>query len=198
MEDILWSLGAVLDGQLARAVEIRQRTHGLVIRALTVASIAQRLDGAWSHLEQVVTRADLTQTQVAAAARERAGHLAGPHERSLRLLGRVIDRHGLRDVTLIQHPSDTAWLLWHRTSGEASLTLMTLTNDELVAADAAAGPSPDQHVAAVPAVSQARLRSQWGRRTDERTLRPGSGPREAFRIRPGMGMLAHAGAMADQ
>lgn len=198
MEDILRSLGAVLDTQLARAVEIRQRTDGLAIRALAVASIAQRLDGAWSHLEQVVTHVDLTQTQVAAAARERARHPAGPYERSLRLLGRLIDRRRFRDVTIIQHPSDTAWLLWHRPSAQASLSLMIRTNDELAAADTAAGPSRDQHIAAVPAVSKDRLRGQRSRRTDGRTLRPGSGPREAFRIRPGMGMLAHAGAIGDR
>jgi hypothetical protein len=198
MEGILQSLGAVLDTHLARDVRIRQRPGGLAIRALAVAGIAQRLDGAWSRVEQVVSHVDLAQTQVAAAARQRAGHVAGPHEHSLRVLGRVIDRRHLRDVALIQHPSDAAWLLWHRASEQASLTLITLTNDELAAADTAAGPSREQLAAAVPEVSLERLRGQWNRRTDGRMLRPGSGPREAFRIRPGMGMLAHAGAMADR
>ena len=64
MEDILRSLGAVLDTQMARAIEIRQRPDGLAIRALAVADITARLDGAWSRLEHVVTHVDLARTRV--------------------------------------------------------------------------------------------------------------------------------------
>jgi len=197
MEDILRALGTVLDTQMARAVEIRQRPDGLAIRALAVAGIAARLDGAWSPLEQVVTQVDLTRTRFAAVTRDRAGAVAGLHERCLRALGHVIDRRGLRKVTLIQHPSDTAWLLWHRTSDDANLTLVTLTNDELLAVDIAAAPSREPAMPAMPEVSLERLRGQWNRRTDGRALRPPTGPREAIRIRPGMGMLAHAGAVLE-
>ena len=197
MEDILRSLGAVLDTQMARAVRISQRVDGLAVRAMAVADIAQRLDGAWSQLEQLITHVDLTRTHMAAAARDRAGHVAGTHERSLRVLGRVIDRRDLRDVTLIQHPSEVAWLLWHRPSQRAGLTLITLTHDELMAADAAAHPTRAQLVQAVPGTNQERLRGQWNRLTDPRIPRQVTGPREAIRIRPGLGMLAHAGAIAD-
>ena len=197
MEDILRSLGAVLDSHMARAVEIRQRRDGLAIRALAVAGIAERIEGAWSRLEHLVTHVDLVQAQVAATARDRLGNVAGPHERCLRALGRVIDRRGLRDVTLIQHPSDAAWLLWHRTSDGAGLTLVALTNDELLAADTAASPSREPVVPAMPTVGQEHLRGQRDRRTDGRTPRPAFGPREAIRIRPARGMLAQVAAIAD-
>lgn len=199
MEDILRSLGTVLDTQMARAVEIRQRGDSLVVRALAVAGIAQRLDGAWTQLEQVITHVDVTQAQIASAARDRAGHVTGPHERSLRVLGRVIDRRGLREVTLIQHPSDTAWLLWHRASGDADVTLMTLTQDELVAADAAAALVREQLATGAPESSQVRLRAQWARRSDGRAprSRPMCGPREALRVGPGRAVLARAGAGGD-
>ena len=195
MEDILRSLGAVLDTQMARAVRIRQHGDRLAVRALAVAGIAQRLDGAWSELERVITHVDRTQAQAAAAGRSRPGYVAGPHEHSLRVLGRVIDRRGLRDVTLIQHPSGVAWLLWHRVSARATLTLITLTNDELVAADAAVQsryqPGP------VPASDPQRLSGPRNRLSDPRPSRLTSGPREAIRVRPGLGTLAYAGAIAD-
>jgi hypothetical protein len=197
MEDILRSLGAVLDTQMARRVEIRQRADGLAIRALAVAGIAERIEGIWSRLEQLVTHVDLAQTQVAAAARDRAGHVAGPHERALRVLGRVIDRRRLRDVTLIQHPSDAAWLLWHRTNAQAGPTLITLTQDELLAADMTAARSSEPFSAPVPRVSQERLRDQRYRRPDGRPVRPTSRPREAIRIRPGQGVLSCAGLSAE-
>jgi hypothetical protein len=198
MEDILRSLGAVLDSTMARAVEIRQRADGLAIRALAVAGITERLTGGWARVEHVVTHLDLTQAHVAAAARARAGHVAGPHERSLRALGRVIDRRGLRDVTLIQHPSDTAWLLWHRTSDRPGTMLVTLTNDELLAADTVTAPARGPVGATVSELDRERLRGQQrSRHADGRALRPTPGPREAIRIRPGLGMLAHAGAIAD-
>lgn len=199
MEDILRSLGSVLDTQMARAVEIRLRGHGLAIQALAVAGIAQRLDGAWSQLEQVITHVDPVQSQIASAARDRARHVPGPHERSLRVLGRVIDLRGLREVTLIQHPSDAAWLLWHRASDDIGLTLMTLTDDEFVAADAAATLVRDQLANGAPESSQDRLRGQWARRSDGRAprSRPMCGPREALRVGPGRALLAHAGAAGD-
>ena len=184
MEDILRSLGAVLDTRMARAIEIRQRPDGIVIRALAVADIAARLDGTWSRLEHVVTHVDLARTRIAAAARDRAGNVAGPHERCLRALGRVIDRRGLRDVTLIQHPPRRAWLLWHRRSDDAGLTLVTLTNDELLAADTGAKPVREPALSAMPEVSLERLRGRGNRRSDGRVARPAPEPREAIRIRP--------------
>ena len=115
MEDILRSLGAVLDTQMARAIEIRQRADGArrprpggrrhrgAARRCLVATGARR------HPRGPGPGAASPRPRV-----DRAGHVAGPHERCLRAMGRLIDRRGLRDVTLIQHPSDAAWLLWHR------------------------------------------------------------------------------------
>ncbi len=44
MEDVLRSLGAVLDAHLARAVVIRQRGDRLTVRAQVTASISARLE----------------------------------------------------------------------------------------------------------------------------------------------------------
>ena len=205
MEDVLRSLGAVLDAHLARAVAIRQRGDRLTVHAQVTASISARLEGSWSPLEQTLTHVDIAQAQMAAAARRGAGHIAGPLERSLGAIGRIVDAHGLQDLTLIQHTSNDAWLVWHAGTGSGQATLMTLTVDELLAADAAAAVADERRIRSGleprqgPGPAHDRTWTQWGRRSDGRAPRPqlGQVARETIAVRPGRSRLAHAGAVPD-
>lgn len=195
MEDILRSLGTVLDSHLARRVEIRQRMDGLLVRAEAVASISARLEGTWSRLELLMTHVDLVQAEIAVAARRRAGHMAGPHERSLGMLGHLIDERGLRGLMLSQHPSTGAWLLWHEASEGQGLILTVLTEDALEAAAAATSVARQRLAARGPEARHERgLRT---RRLHGRMSALGVGTRESIRVQPGRGMLAHAGAAAE-
>ncbi len=199
MEDILRSLGAVLDAHLARGVVIKQQDDGLIVRAHAVASIAERLEGAWAPMERVLTHVDIVQAQVAAVARRRTGHGAGLLERTLRVVGRLVDERGLRGLTLIQHASSGVWLLWHEGAGHQRATLITLTVDELLAADAAAAMARDRRARSTTG-PVAVGRGQWGRRPDPEAPRSRGGylPREMLPGRPGRGMLVPARVFAER
>ena len=121
--------------------------------------------------------------------------MAGPHERSLGVLGHLIDERGLRGLTLSQHPSDGAWLVWHETEDRQGLTLTLLTDDELQAADAAASLARQPIAVHGPESRQGHGRRQ--RRSDGRTPRPVTGARESIPVRSGLAMLTRAGAVAE-
>lgn len=137
MEDVLRSLGAVLDTIHARAVLIREAPWGLLLRA-QMTPLRGRPDGRWSPIEREMTADDILRYQQEAVARRGTGHVAGPHERSLRMIGRHIDAHGIVEMTLIQHHAEGSWLLWHGTSAIDGPTLLVLEEDELLVEDARA------------------------------------------------------------
>jgi hypothetical protein len=195
MEGILRSLGTVLDAHLARGVEIRQHADGLVIRAEAVADIAARLDGIWSRFELILTHMDIVQAQIATAARRRSGHVAGPHERSLGVMGHLIDERGMRGLTLSQHPSDGAWLLWHEADDRQGLVLTLMTDDELEAGAAAA--SVARQPLATPVTGPRPERGRRMRRTDGWAPRAGTRSRESIPVQAGRSMLTRAGAVAE-
>jgi hypothetical protein len=58
--------------------------------------------------------------------------MPGRHERCLRMVGRIIDERGLRDLTLIQHPGG-GWLAWHTDARSARFVLTFLPEEELLA-----------------------------------------------------------------
>ncbi|MCY7420060.1 MAG: hypothetical protein LH650_16550 [Chloroflexi bacterium] len=187
MEDILCSLGALLDSRMAGAIQITQRPDTLVVRAMAVSGVTQRLDGCWSRLEHVLTHVDLVQLGVAQAARNRSGHVAGTHETSLRVIGRLIDDRGLRSLTLMQHPSDGGWLLWHEGPSLDTLALISLTSAEIMAADQAL--VTPRTAVIVDAVEGGATH------VDGPPARPWAAidRRAAMRIRRARPMLAHAG-----
>jgi hypothetical protein len=199
MEDILRSLGAVLDTRMAGAIQITQRADALVVRAMAVSGVTQRLDGCWSRLEHVLTHVDLVQLGIARAARTRAGHPAGPHEASLRVMGRLIDDRGLRGLTLMQHLSDGGWLLWHEVPGAETLALISLTYEEIQAADAALAVLPAQAPISVTGSSPLSVAARTARSTEDRSPRAWAGmaPREVLRIRRGRQLLTYAGAAGE-
>lgn len=134
MEDALRSLGAVLDIVRARSVLIREARWGLVLRA-QVAAPGGRAEGRWGPIEREMTADDMERHRQEARARRGTGHVAGPHERSLRMVGRLIDDRDLSGVTLIQHPSETGWLLWHGLDPVDGPHLLLLEEGQLLTRD---------------------------------------------------------------
>ena len=132
MQDVLRSLGALLDARLAEDVRITQVVDGLHVRAHLVAGVADRIVGRWTSSERRFSRLELHRLQADARRRRGKDHVPGRHERCLRMVGRVIDERGLRDITLIQHPSG-GWLLWHTDARSARFVLTFLAEDELLA-----------------------------------------------------------------
>lgn len=132
MQDVLRALGALLDARLAHAVRITEVADGLHVRAQMVAGVADRIAGRWTSSERRFSRLEVRRLQDDARRRRGQDHVPGRHERCLRMVGRVIDERGLRDVTLIQHP-DGGWLVWHTESRSARYVLAFLAEDELLA-----------------------------------------------------------------
>ncbi|MBX3032049.1 MAG: hypothetical protein KF809_18035 [Chloroflexi bacterium] len=136
-EDSLRSLGAVLDAVRARGVIIRELRSGLLVRAQVAATLQDRLDGVWRPIDRLVSRGEMARYRREALARRGTGHVAGPHERSLRMIGRHIEERGLVGMTIIQHGTEGSWLLWSAGPDEASATLAVLDDHELHFRDAA-------------------------------------------------------------
>lgn len=132
MQDVLRSLGALLDARLAHDVRITEVVDGLHVRARLVAGVADRIAGRWSDSERRFTRLEVRRLQADARRRRGQDHMPGQHERCLRMVGRVIDERGLRDVTLIQHP-DGGWLVWHTAPRSGRAVLTFLAEAELLA-----------------------------------------------------------------
>lgn len=132
MQDALRSLGALLDARLAHDVRITEVADGLHVRASLVASVADRIAGRWTNSERRFGRLEVRRLQDEARRRRGQDHVPGRHERCLRMVGRVIDERGLRDVTLIQHP-DGGWLVWHTETRSSRHVLTFLAEDELLA-----------------------------------------------------------------
>ena len=135
MEDVLRSLGALLDARLARDVRITETGGGLRIRARMVGGVMDRLEGRWTTAERELSRLDIQRLRVEARGRRGQDHLPGRHERSLGVVGRVIDDRGMRDVTLMEH-AGRGWLVWHSDDARARGVLTYLGEDELLAHDA--------------------------------------------------------------
>jgi hypothetical protein len=138
MQDVLRSVGALLDLVSARGVVVRQDGDRLVIGAQVAATLADRLEGRWSPLGRVLTPRHIARLRAEAVARRGSGHVAGPHERSLRMIGRHVDERSLSDITLIEQESESRWLLWHRDDVHERPVLILLEDDELRLADASA------------------------------------------------------------
>jgi hypothetical protein len=132
MQDVLRSLGALLDARLAEDVRITEVADGLHVRAHLVAGVADRIAGRWTISERRFSKLDLRRLQADARQQRGHEHVPGRHERCLRMVGRAIDDRGLRDITLIQHPGG-GWLLWHTDARSARFVLTFLAEEELLA-----------------------------------------------------------------
>jgi hypothetical protein len=116
-------------------------------------TLRDRLDDRWTDIERVMSPDDMQRYRAEAIARRGTGHIAGPHERSLRMIGRHIDEHRLEAVTLIQDRSEGSWLMWHGTDAAEGPRLAILDGDVLLLEDARAAaerqarePTPPSHV----------------------------------------------------
>ena len=73
-----------------------------------------RLGRAAVPVDRIYAPADFVDLRLQAEARRGSGHIAGPIEQGLRVVGHVIDVRGLVGITLVQHDASGGWLLWHR------------------------------------------------------------------------------------
>jgi hypothetical protein len=134
MRDVLRSLGALLDARLARDVRISETPGGLRVRARMVGGVMDRIEGRWIAAERELSRLDIQRLRAEARIRRGRDHVPGRHERFLRVVGRVIDDRGLRDVTLMEHPG-RGWLVWHTEGASARAVLTYVGEGDLLSRD---------------------------------------------------------------
>ncbi len=147
MQETLRSLGAVLDAHRARKVCILEVPDGLLVRAAVAESLDDRIVGTWQPLERLYEAAALVEQHLAAVARRGSGYVAGPIERSLRIIGCQADQQHLSRLTLIQHHTDDGWMVWHDGPQGPQSHLLALSNTELwkIDADIRARARPGRH-----------------------------------------------------
>ena len=114
LEGVLRSLGAVLDASSAQRVLIREIADGLFVRSSVASDIDGRLGRAAAPVDRIYAPADFRELRQQAEARRGTGHIAGPIEQGLRVVGHVVDVRGLVGISLVQHDPSGGWLLWHR------------------------------------------------------------------------------------
>jgi hypothetical protein len=129
-EDLLRSLGAVLDELNARAVTVRDVPLGLLVRAQIPSRFLPHRES-FVPLERVFTSPSILEAQVRAVMRRGTDHTAGPIEQSLRVVGRRIDENRLQDAIAIQGAIDGQWSVWHRRVPDGRIEVLTLTSDDL-------------------------------------------------------------------
>ena len=132
-EDVLRSLGAVLDERGARTVIVRDIPAGLVVRALMPTESTDGGDERLAPIDHVFQSPTLLEAQVDAILRRGTDHEAGPIEQALRAVGREIDVQGLRDVTAVQGPGDDRWSVWHHRITDGQVEVICLTTEDLAA-----------------------------------------------------------------
>ena len=134
-EDLLRSLGAVLDERGARTIIVRDIPAGLVVRAMMAPGPGGMPGGVpggeLAPIDQVFDSPTLLEAQVAALLRRGTDHVAGPIEQALRAVGREIDTQGLRDTTAVQGPSDGTWSVWHHRITDGRVEVICLTTEDL-------------------------------------------------------------------
>jgi hypothetical protein len=138
VEDVLRSLGAVLDERHAQGVVLIEVPEGLVVRARVIPSLDDRIDGSTVSIEQAFEHKQLLEQRMIAMAKRGTGHRAGPLERALRVLGRYIDVNDLSGITLMEHGASRGWLLWHRSRTLGRQILITFDHEEVERAARAA------------------------------------------------------------
>jgi len=130
-EDLLRSLGAVLDQRGARTVIVRDIPAGLVVRALMPTEPAGGSNERLAPIEHVFESPTLLEAQVDAILRRGTDHEAGPIEQALRAVGREIDVQGLREVTAVQGPGNDRWSVWHHRITDGQVEVICLTTEDL-------------------------------------------------------------------
>ncbi len=130
-EDVLRTLGAVLDASHARSVRIRQVGRELQVCAIVAYSLDDLLTGTWTTIDHTFSVDAMAEEQRTAVARRGSRHLAGPIERSLRLVGQQADERSLTGLTLMQHHTDAGWMVWHDANSDGRPRMLALTSGEL-------------------------------------------------------------------
>lgn len=130
-EDLLRSLGAVLDERGAQTVIVRDIEAGLVVRALMPVGSDGAAGSELAPIDRVFASPTLLEVQVAALLRRGTDHVAGPIEQALRAVGREIDTQGLRAVTAVQGTTDSTWSVWHHRITDGRVEVICLTTEDL-------------------------------------------------------------------
>ncbi len=133
-EDLLRSLGALLDERGARTIIVRDIAAGLQVRALVPTESRDAAGEAGAVLTPIDLAFDsptLLEAQVVALLRRGTDHAAGPIEQALRAVGREIDVQGLRGTTAVQDPGDGRWSVWHHRITDGQVEVICLTTEEL-------------------------------------------------------------------
>jgi hypothetical protein len=127
-EDLLRSLGAVLDERGAQTVIVRDIPAGLLVRAVMPVG-ADGSPGELAPIDRVFGDPTLLEAQVEALLRRGTDHAAGPIEQALRVVGREIDTQGLRGATAVQ--GDHRWSVWHHRITDGRVEVICLTTEDL-------------------------------------------------------------------
>ena len=130
-EDLLRSLGAVLDERGARTIIVRDIPAGLLVRAVVAREASGEHPATLVPIERAYSDPTLLEAQVRAVLRRGTDHVAGPIERALRVVGRRIDAQGLQEATAIQGAADGQWSIWHHRITDGQLEAITLSADDL-------------------------------------------------------------------
>ena len=130
-EDLLRSLGAVLDEQGARTIIVRDIAAGLLVRALMPTGSVGDAGERFTPIDLAFDSPNLLEAQVTALLRRGTDHAAGPVEQALRAVGREIDVQGLRGATAVQDPGDGRWSVWHHRITDGQVEVICLTTEDL-------------------------------------------------------------------
>jgi len=129
-EDLLRSLGAVLDERGARTIIVRDIPAGLQVRALMPTGV-EGVGETFAPIDLVFESPTLLEAQIDGLLRRGTDHVAGPIEQALRAVGREIDVQGLRDTTVVQGPGADRWSVWHHRITDGQVEVICLTDEDL-------------------------------------------------------------------
>lgn len=126
MQQVLGTVGAMLDRAGARSVYIHEDGDALVIRARVPETLSQDRAVLPIPVERSLSVSELARVGPA----DDRDPDPGRHERSLRAIGRRIDDDDLDGFTLMEDGLERAWLLWHRRMPTARPEVLRPVADE--------------------------------------------------------------------
>jgi hypothetical protein len=109
-EEVLRSIGSVLDRHNLRDILLVEVDEGFIVRGVALAEAAAH--GEWGSLERTELRfgdGEVQGDMDAAFARRGSAHDRGPAERALRIIGRYVD--GIKGSDIMAAEQGEDWLL---------------------------------------------------------------------------------------
>jgi hypothetical protein len=130
-EDLLRSLGALLDERGARTVIVRDIPAGLLVRAVMPSGRGGGPGRELAPIDQLFASPTLVEAQVAALLRRGTDHQAGSIEQALRAVGREIDTQALGDAESKPGAGEDRWSVWHHRITDGHVEVICLTTEDL-------------------------------------------------------------------